>query len=160
LSIGKIIVIVTAFVLLSFCQSVEPTSDTPGSEVLPTVVAQLRDEIQEMGPEEVYTAIVTPFGKETRNIGSGLSILQWDLKEGSFIFHPLRGPTYCPKTGGVIWLLRTKNLARPNVLQNYEMTTLPDTGNHGTQYWIGNIKINTRHDVLLCFKRLQPERAW
>ena len=90
--------------------------------------------------EEVLALIEKTFGPPVRNVGSGLSIPQWDFDGGVLTFHPLCGPTFAPKSGGRIWLINTHNRLGSNLLSGYEMATKPDRS--GMRYWIGNIEIN------------------
>lgn len=73
-----------------------------------------------------------------------MRIEQWDIAGGALTFHPYRGPTFSdPKTKKTLYLLPTANPVQVNLLQTYDMTTLPDPTNHRTRFWIGTLKIGT-----------------
>ena len=91
--------------------------------------------------EEARATIEGQFGAADRDIGSGLSIEQWDLDEGVLTLHPLAGPTFSPDDGDVLWLVDTRNPLAENLLGSYEMATRPDPDNRGTTYWIGNLDL-------------------
>ena len=98
----------------------------------------------DMTPERVRAAIISRLGPPQRNVGSGLRIEQWDIAGGALTFHPYRGPTFSdPKTKKTLYLLPTANPVQVNLLQTYDMTTLPDPTNHRTRFWIGTLKIGT-----------------
>jgi hypothetical protein len=97
-----------------------------------------------MNAKETLTEAIHEFGQPSRDVGSGLSIPEWDIAGGVLRVHPLGGPTFRLPNGKIIWLIRTTNLAGDNLHQDFEMTTLPDLANHGTRFWIGDVHIT--HD--------------
>src|SRR5437016_11067244 len=46
---------------------------------LPQAIAQLKAQIQGKMPREVASIIVQGFGRPNRDVGSGLTILEWDV---------------------------------------------------------------------------------
>jgi hypothetical protein len=118
----------------------DPSPRTSPASDLPAPVEQFKAQIADMDAHQVLEAAVAQFGKASRNVGSGLSIPQWDIAGGVLTVHPLVGPTF-RKAGRTTWLIPTSNPAQENLLQDFEMTTLPDPKNHGTQFWIGTVRI-------------------
>lgn len=107
---------------------------------LPKAIQELAASIQGKSREAVRAAIIERFGATQRNVGSGVRIEEWSLPEGVLRFHPGIGPTFLDsRTHRHFWLLRTSNPAASNILQSYEMVTLADPTNHGSQYWLGDI---------------------
>jgi hypothetical protein len=120
---------------------VPATMASPASD-LPSAVERFRGRVAAMNAKEVLEEATAEFGKPTRDVGSGLSIPQWDIAGGVLTVHPLKGPTFRRVGGSVVWLIPTTNAARENLLQDFEMTTLPDPTRSGTRFWIGNIRIS------------------
>ncbi len=107
----------------------------------PKAIQELSASIQGKRSDEVRAAIIERLGQPQRDIGSGYRIEQWDTSDGVLTFHPATGPTFAdPKTKTHFRLLRTSNPAAANILESYEMTTLPVPANHGTRFWLGNVK--------------------
>jgi len=115
-------------------------AQTSGISEAPAAIQELAASIQGKYPEEVHAAIVARFGAAKRDVGSGVRIEEWQVAGGLLEFHPNVGPTFLDaKTGQRFWLLRTSNPAAANILQSYEMVTLADPANHGSQFWLGNL---------------------
>jgi hypothetical protein len=111
---------------------------------LPQAIQELAARIQGKSPAEVHAAIIKRFGAAQRNVGSGIRIELWHLPEGELTFHPGVGPTFSNSTTKQrFWLLRTTNPVASNVLQSYEMLTLADPANHGSQFWLGNLEFGS-----------------
>ena len=91
--------------------------------------------------KEVRDLVVRTFGPPDRDIGSGLSIVQWDFEEGVLTCHPGTGPVFDHKSGERTWLIQTHNPLEENLIGSYEMTTRPDARYHGTRFWIGNLTL-------------------
>jgi hypothetical protein len=123
-------VAVLAASLLSFA------AQTPQA---PNIEALTR-EVQGKGPGEVRALIVGRLGPPARDIGSGLSIEQWDVDGGVLTFHPLRGPTF-EKGGLRTRLIRTTNRAAVCLFGSYQMSTLPE-GPHGNTRWLGQVSLS------------------
>jgi hypothetical protein len=105
----------------------------------PNVVQEIAARIQNKNMDEVRAVIMDKLGPPQRNIGSGTPIFQWDVLDGVLTFHPFRGPTFVnSKTKKIIYLLQTANSAGENLLQSYEMTTLPAPP-YGNSSWLGNL---------------------
>ena len=104
-------------------------------------VASTVDELQGgKTPDEVLAVIKRHFGRPDRDVGSGLSIPQWDLADGLLTYNPACGPTLLRKGGSSVWLIKTHNALRENLLGSYELTTAPDAHSHRT--WLGNVFLN------------------
>ena len=102
---------------------------------------ELSASLQGKQSAEVRTTIIERLGPAHRNIGSGFRIEQWDTPDGVLTFHPATGPSFNDhKSKRLFRLLRTTNSVRSNLLESYEMFTLPDPANHGTSFWLGNLK--------------------
>jgi hypothetical protein len=109
---------------------------------LPASVSRFRDQVKDLGPKQVLAAAIAQFGKPTRDLGSGLSIPQWDVAGGTLTVHPGRGPTFQRTRGPVVWLIPTANRAGDQIAQGFEMYSPPDPANHGNQFWIGNVHVS------------------
>lgn len=121
-------------VLVAACAKNEPQAGE---------IDALTREIQGQEPDEVRAAVVRRFGQPARDIGSGLSIEQWDVAGGVLTFHPGTGPTFA-KGGQTTRLMRTTNPAGDCLVGSYEMTTLPDPANHGNCFWLGNVALTPK----------------
>jgi hypothetical protein len=121
-----------AVLFLSMIQA-EDLLDTP------KVVKEIAVQLQNKNMDGIKAVIMDKLGPPKRNLGSGIQIDQWDVPDGVLTFHPLRGPTFVnSKTKKTIYLLRTSNSAGENLLQSYEMTTLP-VPPYGNNSWLGNL---------------------
>jgi len=136
------LVLAIALTVLASCGSMKPPSEA--AEKLPPQLAEFRRAIQQMGPEQIEALAIERFGQSTGSVGFGIICPVWEFEEGTLVLHPSIGPTWHRKAGGVIWLIRTENPARQNVLTSYEMTTMPHPNESGTinQVWIGNVRID------------------
>jgi hypothetical protein len=129
------------------------------SHVVPTngrtrVIERVAGKLKEAKTfEEARATIVEQFGTADRDIGSGVSIEQWDLDGGVLTLHLLSGPTFSLIGGDTVWLVETCNPLEENLLGSYEMTTKPDENNRGTRYWIGNLDL--RKDGTYAFRDSQ-----
>lgn len=141
--------ITVTFLTIAFC-----TWSFPGDAVqtqsadLPIQIANLKARIQGKNPDEVLAIIQAQFGRETRSIGSGLYIPQWDVAGGLLTFHPFRGPSFnsAPATdrqpygeGPNVMLIDTHNEVGHSIPGNYQMYTLPN--NYRTIYVIGEVEL-------------------
>ena len=122
---------------------------------IPAPITELKANIQGKNPDEVLAIIQARFGGETRNIGSGLSIPQWDVAGGVLTFHPFRGPSFSHGTITVM-LIDTQNKVGRNIPGNYQMSTLLD--NYRTRFSIGELVLQT--DGSYRFKRVGPWLAY
>jgi hypothetical protein len=130
-----------AAVLLLLVAACGIRAQAPDITETPQPIQELASAIQGKGPDDVRTEIIKRFGSAHREMGSGFRIEQWDLFGGVLTFHPASGPTFVdPGTSKRYRLLRTTNPAGANILESYEMTTLPDAKNHDMKYWLGNVK--------------------
>jgi hypothetical protein len=130
------------FVVLLLLSALSVTkAQAPDISKAPKAIQELAASIQGKSSDEVRTVIIERFGPAQRDVGSGVRIEQWDIAGGVLTFHPGTGPFFSDaKTRTYIRLLRTNNPAGANILASYEMTTLPDPANHGTRFWLGNLK--------------------
>jgi hypothetical protein len=99
----------------------------------------LTEQMQGKQRDEAFALIVDYFGQPTRNIGSGLSIPQWDICGGVLTFHPLSGPRFTIDDT-TKWLIRTANSVVACVFGHYDMSTLAD--NWRTTYSLGSISLS------------------
>lgn len=114
-----------AALLLCIALSVEGAQPSDLLEP-PQAIQELATRIQGKSPTEVRAAIIERFGAARRKFGSGVIIEEWDVSAGVLRFHPGVGPTFLDsKTNRHFWLLRTSNPAGSNILQGYQMFTLP-----------------------------------
>jgi hypothetical protein len=117
-------------VLLPFMALSVTRAQAPKLSDAPKPIRELSASIQGKRPDDVRTAIIERLGPPQRDIGSGYRIEQWDTSGGVLTFHPVTGPTFSdPKTKTYFRLIRTSNPAAGNLLDSYEMTTLPDPAN-------------------------------
>jgi hypothetical protein len=136
------VILVLAMALCLSCQpSATPPSATAPSAALPAAIESFQSKVAPMDANAVLAEATTEFGQPSRDIGSGLSIPQWDIAGGVLTVHPLVGPTFRTANDRIVWLIPTSNPVSDNLLQDFEMTTLPDPANHGTRFWIGNVHI-------------------
>ena len=109
----------------------------------PKAIQELAAGIQGKSPAEVRAAIIARFGPAQRDIGSGLSIEQWDTSQGVLTLNAGMGPTFSdPKEKKLFRLLRTTNLVHANLLQSYDMATLHDPANNGMSYGLGTLRFD------------------
>jgi hypothetical protein len=138
------IILVLASVLCPACQSgTPPPAPTSAGAPLPAAIERFQGKVASMNAQAVPAQAIAEFGRPSRDIGSGLSIPQWDVAGGVLTVHPLTGPTFQTADGHRLWLMPTSNPAQDNLLQNFEMTTPPDPKNHGDRFWFGNVRITT-----------------
>jgi hypothetical protein len=110
----------------------------------PKTIQELATSFEGRSSNDVRAAIIKRLGVAQRHVGSGYSIEEWDVAEGVITFHPAAGPTFFdPRTNTHLWLLRTTNLAASNILQSYQMLTLADPANHGSQFWLGDLEFGS-----------------
>lgn len=130
---------------LLLCQALSAAKAQPSDLAEPPkAIQELAARIQGKSAGEVRAAIIERFGNTPRNVGSGVRIEVWQLPEGVLRFHPDVGPTFLnSNTKQKFWLLRTNNSVASNVLQSYEMLTLADPANHGSQSWLGNLEFGS-----------------
>jgi hypothetical protein len=115
---------------------------------VPQVIQDLAAEIQGKTRDQVRRIVGERFGPAARDLGSGVSIEQWDIESGVLTFHMLRGPTFRPANGREIWLMQTHNRALPNILGDFSMSTPPNE--NGTQFWLGTVEL--RDDLTYLFE--------
>ncbi|MBV9656848.1 MAG: hypothetical protein JO295_01940 [Verrucomicrobia bacterium] len=123
----------------------------------PKAIQHLAAVIQGKPPDDVRAEIIRQFGHAQRNVGSGFRIEQWDVFGGVLTFHPATGPTFSdPKANRYFRLLRTSNPIGANILDGYEMTTLPDPKPDGTRFWLGNLKFGSDGTYRFIDSRQHP----
>jgi hypothetical protein len=113
--------------------------------ILPAKVALLQSLIQGMSKEGARLSTYAVLGLPARDVGSGLSIEQWDIDGGVFTFHPYSGPTYRDAAGKITWLIFTRNELAANLIDSYEVTSRKeqDPYKKGNGFWLGNIRLNS-----------------
>ncbi|MBK7840519.1 MAG: hypothetical protein IPJ49_23160 [Candidatus Obscuribacter sp.] len=104
---------------------------------LPPQIKQFADKIQTMNKSQISELIHNTWGKPTGDIGSGLHIPVWQLKEGELIMHPLQGPSF--RHGGKsIVLLKTRTRSKDCLPGSYQVLYSKDSSN---QFWCGQIDL-------------------
>jgi hypothetical protein len=100
---------------------------------LPQPVQSLREQIQGKTADQNRKIISTALGTPSRDLGSGVHILCWDFPNGSLIGDV--APKFVFKSGQVIWLIKTHNPLRENLLGSYEMSSTSNSN------WLGDIAL-------------------
>jgi hypothetical protein len=109
---------------------------------LPRAIADLKSQIKGKAPREVASIIVQRFGPPNRDVGSGLTILDWDVVGGDLRLTVQGGPPiFRISDGKKLWLVETENPAGDNIVSEFEMSTLPDPKNHGSRSWLGDLTL-------------------
>lgn len=104
----------------------------------PTSIQKLAKELQGKKGDEVANAIIKQFGPAARDVGSGVSIQQWDVESG-VLTYSLGLARFRPKGGKVVWLTATINKALLALTTDtFEITTLPESQ---MKYWLGNLRL-------------------
>ena len=105
-------------------------------------IADLKSQIKGKAPREVASIIVQRFGPPNRDVGSGLTILDWDVVGGDLRLTVQGGPPiFRISDGKKLWLVETENPAGDNIVSEFEMSTLPDPKNHGSRSWLGDLTL-------------------
>jgi hypothetical protein len=107
---------------------------------LPARLAALKPKLQGKSPDQVLDIVTKELGQPTRIIGSGVRVPQWDIAGGLLTVDRRQGPTFT-LDGSNLWLIDTLNLAAPNIVGGYEMTTVADPNNFGNRFWMGNLDL-------------------
>jgi hypothetical protein len=104
----------------------------------PTSIQRLAKELQGKKGDEVATAIIKQFGPAARDVGSGVSIQQWDVESG-VLTYSLGLASFRANRGKVVWLTATVNTALLSLTADtFEMYTLPEPQ---MKYWLGNLRL-------------------
>jgi hypothetical protein len=91
----------------------------------PASIQSLASEIRDKSGNEVEAAIVKRFGSAARDLGSGVSIKQWDVGAGVLTYSGGLA-SFSVAKGKVVWLTQSNNKAlRTLIADGFEMTTLP-----------------------------------
>ena len=102
----------------------------------PTSIQRLARELQGKKGGEVEAAIITQFGPAARDVGSGVSIQQWNVESG-VLTYSLGLARFQVDGGRVVWLTATVNKALRAVTDDsFEMTTPPEPE---MKYWLGDL---------------------
>jgi len=108
----------------------------------PPTIQSLENEIRYKSGNEVEAAIVRRFGPAARDLGSGVSIKQWDVGTGVLTYSG--GLASFSIAGGKtpsIWLTQTNNKAlRTLIMDGFEMTSLASPK---IKYWLGDLDLKT-----------------
>jgi hypothetical protein len=104
----------------------------------PASIQELAKELQGKKGDEVATAIINQFGPAARDVGSGVSIQQWDVESG-VLTYSLGLASFRANGGKVVWLTATVNKALVALTADtFEMYTLPELQ---MKYWLGNVRL-------------------
>jgi hypothetical protein len=104
----------------------------------PTSIQRLAKELQSKKGDEVATAIIKQFGPAARDLGSGVSIQQWDVESG-VLTYSLGLASFRANGGKMIWLTATVNKALLALTDDtFEMYTPPEPQ---MKYWLGNLRL-------------------
>lgn len=110
----------------------------PAAAALPADIERLKQDIAGKSPGEVLKIITDRFGEQSRDVGSGVRIPEWDIAGGTLTYHPHTGVFWAAK-GDVQPLVTTHNPAGETIFRGYEMVTLPHKKFNGTRFWLGNV---------------------
>lgn len=149
--------LLAVLILASFTATSGLLAQVPQLTGAPEPIQKLAADLQGKPAQEVREEIITRFGPAQRNIGSGFRIEQWDLSEGVLTFHPIVGPSFKDQAGKLFRLMRTTNPVGKNILDSYEMTTLPDPDNYGNRFWLGNVKFGADGSYLFVDSKQHAE---
>ena len=106
----------------------------------PSSIQDLAKEIRDKLGSEVEAAIVNHFGAAARDIGSGVSIKQWDVGTGVLTYSGGR-VRFSVSGGKSVWLTVTNSKALPILTADgFEMTTPPSPQ---LKYWLGDLDLKT-----------------
>jgi hypothetical protein len=120
------------------CGKTSELAANSGLAQSPTSIQRLAKELQAKKGDEVASAIIKQFGPAARDVGSGVSIRQWDVESG-VLTYSLGLARFRPKVGKVVWLTPTINKALLALTTDtFEMTTLPEPQ---MKYWLGNLRL-------------------
>jgi hypothetical protein len=120
------------------CGKATDTSPSLALGRFPKPIQRLAKELQGKKGDEVVTAIVNQFGPAARDLGSGLSIQQWDVESGVLTYSQGLA-SFRAGSGKVVWLTSTVNKAMPALTADtFEMTTMPEPQ---VKYWLGNLRL-------------------
>ena len=104
-------------------------------------IVELTAAIQGKSPTEIREIIRKHLGDDSRHVGSGFDIEEWDIEGGIHTYHPMSG-VYYRKDGVRRRLLQTSNKVGECLFGSYEMTTAP-AKNDDSRYWIGNVRLES-----------------
>jgi len=105
----------------------------------PTSIQRLAKELQGKRGGEVATAIIKQFGSAARDVGSGVSIQQWDVESGVLTYSGGLA-SFRANGGNVVWLTATVNKALLALTEDtFEMYTPAEPQ---MKYWLGNLHLN------------------
>jgi hypothetical protein len=136
--------IVFSGLLVSVCTAdcgkvTQPTMNS-NLQNLPVAIQKLAKDIQGKKGDELASIIAKDFGPAARDVGSGVSIQQWDVESGVLTLS--RGLVSFRASGRKpVWLTATVSKALPSLLaETFEMYTLPSPQ---MKYWLGNLSLRT-----------------
>jgi len=106
----------------------------------PSSIQTLGEKIRDKSGAEVEAAIGNHFGPAARDVGSGLSIKQWDVGTGVLTYSSGLA-SFSLSKGKSVWLTTTNNKALPTLTADeFEMTTPPSPQ---MKYWLGDLDLKT-----------------
>jgi hypothetical protein len=105
------------------CAPTHHSLPTVRAHDLPPAVKIFQTEIASIERSEFLSTAQARFGPPARDTGSGITRLQWDFDAGVLtVTDPESNPTFRFANGHTITLLPTRNEAKENILQRFEMT--------------------------------------
>jgi hypothetical protein len=105
----------------------------------PASIQSLAKEIRDKSGDEVEAAIVKHFGPAARDLGSGVSIKQWDVGPGVLTYSGGLA-RFSVARGKSVWLTATNSKALTLIADGFEMTTPPSPQ---MRYWLGDLDLKT-----------------
>jgi hypothetical protein len=106
----------------------------------PSSIQSLAEEIQDKSGDEAEAVIVKHFGQAARDVGSGVSIKQWDVGTGVLTYSGGLA-RFSVSRGKTVWLTVTNNRALPILTASgFEMSTPPSPQ---IKYWLGDLDLKT-----------------
>ena len=92
---------------------------------------------------QVHAILLDRCGQPTRDVGSGIQILQWDIAGGVLTYPGLGSSPTFTKDGASRRLVRATERVGASLLQDYEMYTTPAPNHYGAKLWIGNLYLSS-----------------
>lgn len=132
-------ILALALVAAATSSSVTTRAQNDAGSNLPPQIKQFANKIQTMNRSEISKLILNTWGPPTGDIGSGLHIPVWQLKEGQLTMNPLQGPSF-KYQGKTVVLLKTKTKGKDCLSGSYQVLYSKDPGN---QFWCGQIDLKS-----------------
>lgn len=129
--------LITTLILLACATQSGASAHDDASSGLPLEVKQFANKIQAMDKKQITDLIHKTWGNANSDIGSGLHIPAWHLKDGDLLMHPLQGPCFRSQ-GKITPLLELKIKVRDCLPGRYQVMYCQDKAN---QMWLGDIEL-------------------